>query len=80
MVDQKWKWIAYLFIRMNQAHCFCLLHQRRASFSGFCLQVFRPAGPPPRVNCLPRMGNKREVSFLRTQRQWIADSIDFMYK
>ena len=35
-------------------------------FFGFCLQVFPPAGPPLRVDCLALMGNTRQVSFPKT--------------
>ena len=36
-------------------------------FFGFYLQVFPPAEPPLRVDCLALMGNMRQVSFPRTQ-------------
>ena len=51
-------------------------HNNTEHFFGFCLQVFRKALPPHRVDCLASVENKRKVSFPSTQRQWIVDSID----
>ena len=50
-----------------------LSNHTKEGFFGFCLQVFRPAGPPQQVNCFVLMGNKRKVSFLGTQ-QRVASS------
>ena len=38
-----------------------------APFLRFCLQVFHHAGIPQRVDCCTPMGNKRKLSFPRTQ-------------
>ena len=44
-------------------------HTNEKQCFGFCLHAFRQAGPPQRVDCLAPMGNRRKVSFPRTQRR-----------
>ena len=41
-------------------------HKMQSTPFGFCLQVFRLAAPPQRVDLETPMGNKRSVSFPRT--------------
>ena len=42
----------------------------------FCLQVFRQAGPPNRIDCLSQWGNKRQVSFPTTHRRITISEIE----
>ena len=46
------------------------------AFWGFCLQVFHEAGPQQQVDCLALMGNKCQMSFLRTQRRIVCSRIE----
>ena len=48
-----------IIARMEQALYACIpTLQLNTFFGGFCLQVFREAGPPKRVDCLASIGNK----------------------
>ena len=61
-----------LFVRANQAFCYCPTTLTQSTFFGLCLQVFRQTGPP---QCVAKE-NKREVSFLRTQQRIASSEIE----
>ena len=46
---------------MKRALYVCLITPTQSTFFGFCLQVFRQAGPPQRVDFLAPMGSRRKV-------------------
>ena len=62
---------------MNQALDLRLSnHNNAEQFFGLCLQVFRQAGPPQRVDRLAQMGNNRKVFFPKTQRRIASSGIE----